>query len=80
MKRLVAALILLVLAVPAQARLIKEMEVTRSGKVVLAGDVKPGWYQLVMDNNKVIVLGDRSKAPDTCPCTWCRARSRASSA
>lgn len=58
MKRLAAVLILLILAVPAQARLIKEMEVTRSGKVVLAGDGKPGWYQLVMENNKIIVLGD----------------------
>ena len=53
-----AAMILACLAAQAQARLIKEMEVTRSGKVILAGEGRQSWYQLMMDNNKLFILGD----------------------
>ena len=56
---LLAVLTVVVLAATAQARLIKEMEVTRTGKLVSAGDEHTGGYVLVLDNNKSITLGDR---------------------
>ena len=56
---LVAALAVAVFSVPAQARLIKEMEVTRTGKLVVSGDQSGGGYTLVLDSNKTIALGDK---------------------
>ncbi|GAB6036388.1 hypothetical protein JCM15519_09470 [Fundidesulfovibrio butyratiphilus] len=56
---LVAALTVALFAVSAQARLIKEMEVTRTGKLTSSGEQSGGGYTLVLDNNKTIALGDK---------------------
>lgn len=41
-----------------QARLVKEMEVTRSGKLTLVSDPQGSAYQLLLKNNKLVTLGD----------------------
>lgn len=48
---------------PAQARLVKEMQVTRTGKVALAAEGQASVYRLLLDNNKLIVIGDREFFP-----------------
>jgi len=48
---------------PAQARLIKEMQVTRSGKVAVAAEGQTSVYRLILANNKLIVIGDREFFP-----------------
>lgn len=48
---------------PAQARLIKEMQVTRSGKVAVAAEGQTSVYRLLLANNKLIVIGDREFFP-----------------
>ena len=65
MKRLFvpALLAALLAAVPAQARLVKEMQVTRSGKVVLAEEGQTQTYRLMLDASKFVVLGDREFFP-----------------
>ncbi len=50
---------LALLTAPAQARLIKEMQVTRTGKVTLAQEDQVQAYRLNLDNGKYIVLGDQ---------------------
>lgn len=61
MKRLFvpALLAALLAAVPAQARLVKEMQVTRSGTLAVGdeGEVKAYW--LMLSPNKFVSLGDR---------------------
>ncbi|MFP5222402.1 MAG: hypothetical protein ACLGSA_08940 [Acidobacteriota bacterium] len=56
---LAAALFAGPLSDPAQARLIKEMQVTRAGKVVVAAEGQTSTYRLLLANNKYIVIGDR---------------------
>lgn len=56
---LLAALAVAAFAVSAQARLIKEMEVTRTGKLVSSGDQSGGGYTLTLESNKTIALGDK---------------------
>lgn len=46
-------------AAPAQARLIKEMQVTRTGKIAVATEGSATIYRLMLENNKMIVVGDR---------------------
>lgn len=53
-----AVLCVLMAAASVQARLVKEMEVTRSGKLTLVNDPQGRFYQLLLKNNKLIVLGD----------------------
>lgn len=47
----------------AQARLVKEMQVTRSGKVAVVPDGQSSVYRLLLANNKLIVIGDREFFP-----------------
>jgi len=54
-----AALAALLLAAPAQARVVKEMQVTRTGKVASAMEDQVTVYRLMLDNGKMIVIGDR---------------------
>lgn len=51
------------LSEPAQARLIKEMQVTRTGKIGLATDGQASVYRLLLENNKLVVIGDREFFP-----------------
>lgn len=51
------------LAGQAQARLVKEMQVTRSGKLGVVAEGQATVYRLLLDNNKVIVIGDREFFP-----------------
>jgi len=60
---LAAALLAGPLNDPAQARLIKEMQVTRSGKVAVAAEGQTSVYRLLLSNNKLIVIGDREFFP-----------------
>ncbi len=53
-----AVLCLVLAAASVQARVVKEMEVTRSGKLTLVDDPQGRYYQLSLKNNKLIVLGD----------------------
>jgi hypothetical protein len=50
-------------AAPVHARLIKEMQVTRTGKVGVATEGQATVYRLLLENNKLIVLGDREFFP-----------------
>ncbi|WP_243358715.1 hypothetical protein [Fundidesulfovibrio terrae] len=50
-------------AAPAQARLIKEMQVTRTGKIAVATEGSATVYRLMLENNKMIVVGDREFFP-----------------
>lgn len=59
MAALAAALFAGTLSEPAQARLIKEMQVTRSGKVAVVTDGQASVYRLLLANNKLVVIGDR---------------------
>jgi len=64
---LLAALAIALFAGPlnesAQARLIKEMQVTRSGKVAVITEGQASVYRLLLANNKLIVIGDREFFP-----------------
>ena len=48
---------------PVHARLIKEMQVTRTGKVGVATEGQATVYRLLLENNKLIILGDREFFP-----------------
>lgn len=48
---------------PAQARLVKEMQVTRSGKVAVVAEGQTSVYRLLLANNKLVVIGDREFFP-----------------
>jgi len=48
---------------PVQARLVKEMQVTRTGKIGTAQDGQVTVYQLLLENNKLVVIGDREFFP-----------------
>jgi len=63
MAALAAALFAGILSEPAQARLIKEMQVTRSGKVAVVTDGQASVYRLLLANNKLVVIGDREFFP-----------------
>ncbi|MFP5240091.1 MAG: hypothetical protein ACLGQW_09695 [Acidobacteriota bacterium] len=54
-----AALAALLLAAPVQARVVKEMQVTRTGKVAAVTEDQATVYRLMLDNGKMIVIGDR---------------------
>ncbi|WP_243311365.1 hypothetical protein [Fundidesulfovibrio agrisoli] len=54
-----AALAALLLAAPVQARVVKEMQVTRTGKVATVTEDQVTVYRLMLDNGKMIVIGDR---------------------
>lgn len=56
---ILAALAAMLFAGPAEARLIKEMQVTRSGKLDVEKDGQASVYRLLLNAGKVIVLGDR---------------------
>ena len=56
---ILAVLAVALSAAPAQARLIKEMQVTRTGKIATATDGSATVYRLMLENNKMIVVGDR---------------------
>jgi len=60
---ILAVLAAVLSAGPAQARLIKEMQVTRTGKVGVASEGQITVYRLLLENNKLIVLGDREFFP-----------------
>ncbi|MFZ5426510.1 MAG: hypothetical protein ACOZEN_06025 [Thermodesulfobacteriota bacterium] len=60
---LVAAFMAVPGATPAQARLVKELQVVRSGKLALAEDGNVKVYKLLLEGNKLIVLGDRDFFP-----------------
>ena len=60
---ILAVLTALLLAATVQAKLVKEMQVTRSGKVESAADGGTTVYRLVPGNNKLIVIGDREFFP-----------------
>jgi hypothetical protein len=60
---ILAVLVAALSASPAQARLIKEMQVTRTGKVGVATEGQATVYRLLLENNKLIVLGDREFFP-----------------
>jgi len=47
----------------AQARLVKEMQVTRSGKVAVVTEGQASVYRLLLANNKLVVIGDREFFP-----------------
>ncbi|GFK93081.1 hypothetical protein NNJEOMEG_00910 [Fundidesulfovibrio magnetotacticus] len=53
----------LLAAGPVQARLVKEMQVTRTGKIGIAQDGPVTVYQLQLENNKLVVIGDREFFP-----------------
>jgi hypothetical protein len=61
MKRHVAAAVVLLLvgSTLAQARLVKEMEITTACKIDLKTEDQTSWYEIVTQNNKHYVLGDR---------------------
>lgn len=58
-----AVLAVMIAATAVQARLIKEMQVTRTGKAVQAQEGGATVYRLSMEGNKVIVIGDREFFP-----------------
>jgi hypothetical protein len=58
-----AALAVLMAATAVQARLIKEMQVTRTGKAVQVQEGGAAVYKLTMEGNKLIVIGDREFFP-----------------
>jgi len=60
---ILAVLAALLSAAPAQARLIKEMQVTRTGKITVAPEGSASVYRLMLESNKMIVVGDREFFP-----------------
>jgi hypothetical protein len=60
---ILAALAALLLAGTAEAKLIKEMQVTRSGKIETAREDQITVYRLVPGSNKMIIIGDREFFP-----------------
>ncbi|WP_243440069.1 hypothetical protein [Fundidesulfovibrio soli] len=55
-----AALAALLLAAPVQARVVKEMQVTRTGKVAAVTEDQVTVYRLMLDNGRMIVIGDKA--------------------
>jgi len=60
---LLAFLAVVLAAGSVQARLVKEMQVTRTGRIGTAQDGQVTVYQLLLENNKLVVVGDREFFP-----------------